>query len=101
MPLVRLLGPVDVIDDAGVVHVPVSPRRRTLLALLALDSGRVVAADQLLDRVWDGAPPESGVRALRFHVSRLRAEVEVEDLIVTVGSGYRLDADTDMASELR
>ena len=97
MSLVRLLGPVDVVDEAGQVHAPHTPIRRTLLALLALEAGQTVDAERLLDQTWDGAPPDSGLRALRFHISRLRSEVPIEDLIVTVGSGYRLDADTDVS----
>ncbi len=94
--LVRLLGPVDVVDDAGSVHAPGSPIRSTLLALLALESGRVVDADQLLDRTWGGRPPDSGLRALRFHISRLRAELDTPDVIVTAGHGYRAEVTTDV-----
>ena len=97
MPTVRLLGPIDVIDDHGVVHTPGSPLRYTLLALLALKPCMLVDAEALLDRVWEGRAPASGLRALRFHISRLRSELGVADLIVTVGSAYRLDADTDLA----
>ena len=96
MTMVRLLGPVEVLDDDGVVHAPRTPLRRTLLALLALEAGKVVEPDSLIDRIWDGTPPESGLRALRFHLSRLRKEVAVDDLIVTVAGGYRLDADVDV-----
>lgn len=96
MPTVRLLGPVDVIDDHGVVHTPGSPLRCTLLALLALQPRSVVDSEALLDRIWDGRPPASGLRALRFHISRLRSELDIADLIVTVGSAYRLDATTDL-----
>jgi len=96
MPTVRLLGPVDVIDDHGVVHTPGSPLRCTLLSLLALQPCTAVDTERLLDRIWDGRPPASGLRALRFHISRLRSELGIADLIVTVGSAYRLDAKTDL-----
>ncbi|HSP30285.1 MAG TPA: BTAD domain-containing putative transcriptional regulator, partial [Ilumatobacteraceae bacterium] len=96
MPTVRLLGPVDVMDDHGVVHTPGSPLRCTLLALLALQRCTAINTEVLLDRIWDGRPPASGLRALRFHISRLRSEVGIADLIVTVGSAYRLDANTDL-----
>ncbi len=96
MPTVRLLGPVDVIDDDGVVYTPGSPLRCTLLALLALQRCTAVDTEALLERIWDGRPPASGLRALRFHISRLRSEVGIADLIVTVGSAYRLDANTDV-----
>lgn len=101
MPTVRLLGPIDVIDEHGVVHTSGSALRRTLLALLALRPGSAIEAERLLDMAWDGAPPASGLRALRFHMSRLRAEIGIDDLIVTVGSGYRLDADTDLDRVVR
>ena len=92
MPLVRLLGPVDVVDDAGDVHVPRTAIQKTLLALLALDAGRVVGPDRLLDQAWDGEPPESGRRALRFHISQIRKDIPIDGLIATVPGGYRLDA---------
>ncbi len=88
MPLVRLLGPVDLVTDAGQTVRPSSAIRRSLLALLALRSPQVVSADRLLEEVWDGAPPASGLRALRFHMSRLRSDIGVAGLVTTVGSGY-------------
>ncbi len=97
VPVVRLLGPVDVIDSDGLVHTPGSPIRTCLLALLALETGKVVDAVRLLDTAWNGEPPASGLRALRFHISKLRSELPIDDLIATVGSGYRLNADTDLA----
>ena len=96
MTMIRLLGPVEVLDDDGVVHAPKTPLRRTLLALLAMEAGNVVEPDLLLERIWDGRPPGSGLRALRFHLSHLRKEVPVDDLIVTVPGGYRLDAEVDI-----
>ena len=96
MPLVRLLGPVDVVDDVGDVHAPRTEIQKTLLALLALQSGRVVEPDRLLDVAWNGSPPESGRRALRFHISQLRKDIPIEGLISTVPGGYRIVADTDL-----
>ena len=93
MTTVRLLGPIDVVDEDGQAHAPGSPLRRTILALLAVEAGRVVDAERLLDMAWDGEPPDSGLRALRFHISKLRGEIP-DGLIETVGSGYRLQAET-------
>ena len=95
MSVVRLLGPIDVLDDAGEAHVPGTPLRRTLLALLAVEAGRTVDSERLMELAWDGDPPESGLRALRFHISKLRADLP-EGVITTVGSGYCLGADTDV-----
>ena len=51
------------------------PKRRAVLAPLALAGGRVVTADQLVDALWPSAPPESGRATLHSHVSRLRGHL--------------------------
>ena len=94
-PIVRILGPVDVVDTAGRVWVPGTSMRRTLLTLLALEAGRVVEAERLLDMAWNGDPPSSGLSSLRFHVSKLRQDLPA-DLIETVPGGYQLHATTDV-----
>lgn len=90
MVLVRLLGPVDVVDGSGAVRPIGSALRRTLLALLALHTGKVLSADWLLEHAWQGEPPDSGLRALRFHISRLRKELGEANVIETRPGGYRL-----------
>ncbi len=90
MVVVRLLGPVDVVDSSGTVRAPDSPLRRTLLSLLAMRVGEVVAADWLLEHAWGGEPPDSGAQALRFHISRLRKELGDSAPIETRPGGYRL-----------
>ena len=93
--MVRLLGPVDVVGIDGELWVPATPLRRTLLALLALEAVSIVDADRLLEEAWDGEPPASGRRALRFHISKLRDEVP-EGVIETHPGGYRVNATTDI-----
>src|SRR3954467_1840849 len=100
MVLVRLLGPVEVTDAGGTAHPVGSALRRTLLALLALRAGEMVTADWLLENVWAGDPPESGLRALRFHVSRLRKELDEDGLIETRPGGYRLAISADQVDAL-
>src|SRR3954468_8641125 len=90
MVVVRLLGPVDLIDGAGNVRPPASPIRRTLLALLALRPGEVVSGDWLLEHAPNGGAPESGWDALVFHGCRLRKELGVDCLIETPPGGYRV-----------
>jgi DNA-binding SARP family transcriptional activator len=54
---VRLLGPVEI--WAGSARVEVGPpRQRAVLAALAVDAGRVVAVEALVDRVWGPEPPQ-------------------------------------------
>ncbi len=92
---IDLLGPLRLTVDGDPVHVP-GPRRRAVLALLAMASGRVVTTDELLDAVWPGEPPDSGRRALHSHISRLRGHLgPAGTRLVRDGSGYRLDLGAD------
>jgi predicted ATPase/DNA-binding SARP family transcriptional activator len=88
---VELLGTVQVRDDAGgPAHVG-GPRARALLALLALDADRVVPAASLIDRLWDGDPPEGARGALQSMISRLRGVLG--EVIESHPAGYRLAVD--------
>ena len=101
MVVVRLLGPVEVIDGSGDLNPIGSALRRTVLALMALRAGEVVTADWLLEQAWGGEPPESGLRALRFHISRLRKELGGADgIIETRPGGYRLAVSADQVDVL-
>jgi hypothetical protein len=51
------------------------PKRRAVLALLAMADGRAVTADHLVDALWPSEPPESGRAALYSHLSRLRGHL--------------------------
>jgi len=85
---VELLGTVQVRDDArGLAHVG-GPRARALLALLALEAGRVVPAEGLINRLWDGDPPEGARSALQSMISRLRGVLG--EAIESHPAGYRL-----------
>ncbi|MBO2445469.1 AAA family ATPase [Actinomadura barringtoniae] len=89
---IGILGPLDVRDTAA-APVEVSGRRlRALLIRLALEAGRSVSADRLLDDLWDGAPPTGGAGALQALVSRLRG-VAGKDLVEYGPAGYRLALD--------
>ena len=88
---IRLLGPVDVVGDDGSVRHSGSALRRTLLSLLALHPGQVLAPDWLMEHVWGEDHPASGLRALRFHVSQLRKEIGPVVQIDTRPGGYCVD----------
>jgi predicted ATPase/DNA-binding SARP family transcriptional activator len=88
---IELLGPLRLVVGGTPVEVP-GPRRRAVLALLAMAGGRVVSTDQLLDALWPGEPPDSGRRTLHSHVSRLRGHLgPAAGRLVRDGTGYRLD----------
>ena len=80
-----VLGPV-LVDGVEVA----APRQRALLAMLALDAGRIVGHDQLICGLYS-SPPAGAANALQSQVSRLRRTVP--GLVIEHHpAGYRLVA---------
>ncbi|WP_166509461.1 BTAD domain-containing putative transcriptional regulator [Blastococcus sp. TF02-8] len=91
MPVrVCLLGPVAVLDEDGRAVDAGGPRARALLARLALEPGRVVGLDALVDAVWDGDPPAAPGNAVQALVSRLRRALPALSLLAQA-HGYLVD----------
>ena len=89
---IRVLGPLAVEGNE-----PISldrPSHRRLLSILALQAGRRVSTDVLIDRFWPDNPPETARAAIQTHISALR-KVLGDGHIVTEGFGYRLDVSAD------
>jgi predicted ATPase/DNA-binding SARP family transcriptional activator len=86
---VRLLGPLAVLDDSGHALAIPGGRQRTLLALLALNPGRVTPADRLIDDLWGAAAPQQPGNALQIAVFKLRRALGA-DFIETRPPGYVL-----------
>ena len=92
---IRLLGPVEA-DDAAGRTVPIAGARlRALLARLALDAGRPVGTDRLVDALWGDEPPAGAGNALQSLVSRLRRALPDGAAIRAVPAGYQLDVAPD------
>ena len=45
---------------------------RALLSVLALDAGRVVSVDRLVEALWPGDAPDTAAHAVQVYVSQLR-----------------------------
>ncbi len=87
---VEVLGPLRLLVGGVTVDVP-GPKRRAVLALLALAEGRIVTVEHLVAALWPAQVPESGRQALHSHVFRLRAHLgAAADLLETTPDGYRL-----------
>ncbi|TLQ47701.1 AfsR/SARP family transcriptional regulator [Streptomyces marianii] len=97
---VEVLGPLRLLVDGAGVDVP-GPKRRAVLALLALAESRTVTIDRLVDALWPSQVPDSGRQALHNHVSRLRGHLgAASDRLETRHDGYRLvlgDGELDLA----
>jgi len=97
---VQLLGPV----SATIEGRSTALRGRlpaVLLSLLAVQPGRTLSADQLIERAWTGSPPPTAGSALRVHITKIRqAFAPLPTGLATTARGYRLDpavVSTDVA----
>lgn len=96
-----ILGPLLARDESGPLAVHAA-KQRVLLATLLLRAGRVAPVDQLIDTLWDGAPPASAVPSLRNYVLRLRGRLGgAGKRIGFRDGGYLIDAAADEVDLLR
>jgi len=98
----RVLGPIEVVDDD--VTVPIGgPRQRLVLALLILNVGETVSTDRLVDDVWGDQPPDAARRTAQAYVSNLRKELEAvrPETLVARSPGYVLTADPSIIDARR
>src|SRR4051794_26858282 len=102
-----MLGPVGLWTAGGLVELGPA-RQRTVLVALAVDAGRPVPIETLIDRVWDVDPPggaRAGVYSYLTRLRRLLAEAaDVNEGPVRIASGpggYRLELDPDRIDALR
>jgi DNA-binding SARP family transcriptional activator len=100
----RLLGTIEVSTDAGALALG-GPRARAVLAALALNVGRAVPTDQLIEDLWGGLPPASAGHTLETYIYRLRRALETGRphgaRLATRPSGYMLDAAPDLVDVYR
>jgi DNA-binding SARP family transcriptional activator len=89
-----LLGPLEVRSDGRTIAVR-RGKQRALLAVLALNAGRVVPTERLIDELWGEEPPATAATALQVYVSRLRKSLG-EGAIETREPGYLVEGDVDV-----
>ncbi|MFF5290706.1 BTAD domain-containing putative transcriptional regulator [Paractinoplanes globisporus] len=88
-----LLGPLAVSDGERPVRLT-GTKQHALLALLALNAGRPVPADRLIDGVWGDEGPRDLANALQHQISRLRAALG-GDHVARRDPGYVLEVPPD------
>jgi DNA-binding SARP family transcriptional activator len=92
---IRVLGPVEILDETRGRRIPVSGlKRAALLATLVARAGHTVSVDRLIQELWGTDPPANAANALQAHIKRLRALIASAcgepDRIVTRSPGYAL-----------
>src|SRR3954454_13350986 len=94
MVTLRVLGAFEAATAGGPIDLG-GPRQRSVLALLVVAHGRVVAADRIVDDLWHGEPPPRAMGALQAYISHLRRALEPEraarapaQVLVSAAPGY-------------
>jgi predicted ATPase/DNA-binding SARP family transcriptional activator len=95
---ISLLGPFEV-TDRGEIAVT-GAKQRALLTLLAVEAGRVVSADRLIEELWGDQAPADPANSLQHQVWRLRKALGPRRIIGR-GAGYLLDVSADDVDALR
>ncbi|MGI5292076.1 BTAD domain-containing putative transcriptional regulator [Nonomuraea polychroma] len=85
-----VLGPLEVEIMGREVPLPAG-KHRVLLAALLLRANRTVSTDELIEYVWDGAPPAGARGAVQTYMARVRAALQPADVIVTRRTGYLIE----------
>lgn len=83
---------------------PDAPKQRQVLALLALNPGRVVPVPTLIEELWSDQPPRSAAATLQTYIFHLRnrlasgipRERVASEFLRTTHSGYQLACQTDV-----
>lgn len=92
---IDVLGPLNVRRNGQTVEIG-SMMQRSVLGLLSAQPDRLVGDEELIDALWGEHPPATCRNLVHTHVARLRGALDPDrtrarsDLIVAVGSGYRL-----------
>jgi WD40 repeat protein/DNA-binding SARP family transcriptional activator len=94
---IGLLGPLVVARDGLDLEVT-GPKRRALLTLLALNAGRPLGKDEIIEALWPRRQTGREESTLRTHVSYLRDEIEPDRnhdpvVLLTRGQTYMLNRD--------
>jgi DNA-binding SARP family transcriptional activator len=82
----RILGPLEVRDDGGVVAVT-GAKLRAVLAALVVHAGRPVSAERLALALWGEEAPPGAAKAIQVHVSRLRKALGGSGVLETTPAG--------------
>lgn len=105
----NILGPVE-FGAAGRAYPLGATKTAHFLAALAVDAGRPVSMDTLVNRLWDEEPLGNPLSSLYSNATRLRKKIaEVRELagdqraprVLRDSSSYRLDVDPDRVDWLR
>jgi YVTN family beta-propeller protein len=91
----RILGPVEVVERSRSLPLG-GAKQQALLAVLVLNTNRLISTDRLIDALWGERAPKGAAHTIQVFVSQLRKALRVtgerppEELLITQGRGYVL-----------
>ena len=90
-----MLGPIEVVGDAGPLRLG-GENARAILAALMLHRARTVSCESLVHAVWE-RPPATAGHAVAVYISRLRRALAAvgSQCIATRETGYSLEIEPD------
>jgi DNA-binding SARP family transcriptional activator len=100
---IQLLGPLSASLGTRTV-TPNAAKQREILALLALNAGRIVTVSTVIEELWGDHPPRSSATTLQTYIFHLRSSLAVDtprervasEFLRTRHSGYQLECGTDV-----
>src|ERR1700722_4336279 len=100
---IQLLGPLSASLGTRTV-TPNAAKQREILALLALNAGRIVTVSTVIEELWGDHPPRSSATTLQTYIFHLRSSLAVDtprervasEILRTRHSGYQLECSTDV-----
>jgi len=102
---IEVLGPL-VLRRGGVVTEVTSSMQRSLLGLFALQPGRVLGVDEIVDLLWPAAPPRTCLQLVHTYVRQVRRLLEPvrgagrPGVLSRAAGGYRLDLEPEQSDLL-
>lgn len=100
----RVLGPLEVRDDHGELIGLGGAKQLAVLAIMLVNSGRVVGTDALVDELYRDELPEAARKTVQAYVARLRKaldEAGAADRLRSVPAGYVLEPGSDEVDSVR
>src|SRR5579862_727226 len=96
---VRLFGELEALQAGRSVPVR-GAKQRALLALLALQQGKPVSSDRLIDQLWGDGEAANPANALQAQIAQLRRSLG-SAAIITSEAGYALGIGPDDVDVVR
>lgn len=95
---IRVLGPVEIVDEGGSVPLG-GAKQRAVLAVLLAASGERVSIERLIDAIYGDDAPEKARRSIHTFVSSLRHSLG--DYLHSDRRGYSLDVPDNLVDARR